>query len=156
MATRKSTDSGERGGSGTFTAEEKAAIKEYAAEKKAARKRAGSATKAAEEAQSVVDKIAELSGDDKRIAEGIHELVLKHAPDLAPRLWYGMPAYAKDGKVLCFVQPASKFKARYLTLGFQDVATLDDGAMWATSFAVAELGPDERRRIGELLRKAAG
>jgi uncharacterized protein YdhG (YjbR/CyaY superfamily) len=102
----------------------------------------------------VLAKIAEMPKADRAIAERIHALVKASAPDLAPRTWYGMPAYAKDGKVVCFFQSAQKFKSRYATLGFSDSANLDEGAMWPTSFALKELTPAEEARIGALVKKA--
>ncbi|WP_444662802.1 iron chaperone [Cellulomonas sp. CW35] len=106
-------------------------------------------------AAEVVAKIAELPENDRVIAEAIHRLVQDNAPDLAARTWYGMPAYAKDGKVLAFFQPASKFKARYGTLGFNDPAKLDDGPMWATTFAITALTPQVEAQIADLLKRAA-
>ena len=136
----------------SFTAEERAAMKERAQEvKKAARR----GTKADGE-RDVLDKIAEMSQPDRAMAERLHALIKESAPDLAPRTWYGMPAYAKDGKVVCFFQSAQKFKSRYATLGFSDEANLDDGTMWPTTFALKELTPAEEARIGELVRAAVG
>ena len=130
-----------------FTAEEKAAMRERARELKAA---AGKA-----EAESdVLAKIAEMAEPDRAMAERLHAIVKASAPDLSPKTWYGMPAYAKDGKVVCFFQSAEKFKARYATFGFNDTANLDDGAMWPTAFALKELTPDVEARIGELVKKA--
>jgi uncharacterized protein YdhG (YjbR/CyaY superfamily) len=138
-----------------FTADERAAMKEHAKELRATRAR--KAAGAPEDAEAdVLAKIAEMTGTDRAIAERLHEIVREHAPGLTARTWYGMPAYAKGGKVLCFLQPAAKFKARYATLGFNDGAALDDGAMWATSFAVTELTPEVERRIAELVTRAAG
>jgi uncharacterized protein YdhG (YjbR/CyaY superfamily) len=128
-------------------------MKERAAE--IAAERAGTATPAEQEA-AVLAKIAELPEGDRAIAEDLHKLIREFAPTLTPRLWYGMPAYAKGGKVLCFLQPASKFKARYATLGFSDAAQLDDGQMWPTSFALRQLGDAEATRIRELLARALG
>lgn len=144
MATSKS-------GAG-FTAEERAAMKEHAQELKTAARR-GKTTKADGEAD-VLAKIAELDEPDRGIATRIHEIVKSAAPDLTPKTWYGMPGWAKDGKIVCFFQPASKFKARYGTLGFNDIATLDDGQMWPTAFAVTELTPATEARITELVKKA--
>ena len=135
-----------------FTPEERAAMKERARELKAAAKRG--AAKADGEAD-VVAKIAEMPASDRAMAERIHEVVKANAPDLDPRTWYGMPAYAKDGKVLCFFQAADKFKARYATFGFNDVANLDDGAMWPTSWALTKLTAADEKRIGELVKRAA-
>ena len=106
--------------------------------------------------QEVLEKIAEMPADDRKLAERLHTLIMKTAPELAPRTWYGMPAYAKDGNVVCFFQNASKFKARYATLGFSDKANLDDGAMWPTSFALKEMTPADEKRIAALVKKAVG
>ena len=130
-----------------FTAEERAAMKERAKET-----RRSKGPKVDPEVE-VLAKIAELPDDDRAIAERIHALVAEHAPTLTPKTWYGMPAYAKAGKVAVFVQPASKFKARYATLGFNDVATLDDGSMWPTAFAIIKLTPADEQRIAELLAR---
>ncbi|MEU7028136.1 DUF1801 domain-containing protein [Streptomyces sp. NPDC015232] len=133
-------------------------MKERAKELRAASRggsRASKAEKAAEAEAEVLAKIAELPDADRALAERIHALVRTAAPALAPRLWYGMPAYAKDGKVLCFFQPASKFKARYATLGFNDVAALDEGMMWPTAFALTGLDPAVEDRITALLKTAA-
>lgn len=137
-----------------WTDEERAAMREHAAEIK----RAGGkgAAKKAEELQACLDKIAEMPDADRAIAERIHALVTETAPELEVRTWYGMPAYTKDGKVVCFFKPAGKFKSRYATLGFEDAASLDDGTMWATSFAVTALTAADEKRIAALVRKAAG
>lgn len=132
-----------------FTAEERAAMKEHARELKAARK-------GAEAEKDVLAKIAEMSGSDRELAEKFHALVKQHAPSLASRTWYGMPAYSKDGSVVCFFQSAAKFKARYATIGFNDAAALDDGTLWATSFAVTAIGEAEEARLVELLERAVG
>ena len=134
-----------------FTSEERAAMKERARELKA-ESRAGA--KKADAEQDLLAKIAELEGSDRAIAERLHAIVSTSAPELSPKTWYGMPAWAKDGKVLCFFQPARKFKARYATFGFNDVAKLDDGAMWPTSFALKELGVAEEKKIAALVKKA--
>jgi len=133
-----------------FTPEERAAMKERAAE---VRKQARKGAKADPE-KDLLEKIAEMTDDDRAIAERLHALVAEHAPALTPKTWYGMPGYALDGKVLVFFQAAAKFKVRYATIGFNDNATLDEGTMWPTAFAVTKLGPDEEALIGELLRKA--
>jgi uncharacterized protein YdhG (YjbR/CyaY superfamily) len=134
-------------GSKGFTAEERAAMRERAKELKAA--------KGKEEAESdVLAKIAEMPKPDRVMAKRLHALIKDSAPELAPRTWYGMPAYAKDGKVVCFFQSAAKFKSRYATLGFSDRANLDEGAMWPTSFALKELTAAEEARIGELVKQA--
>jgi uncharacterized protein YdhG (YjbR/CyaY superfamily) len=136
-----------------FTAEERAAMKEYARELKTSARRGSRATKADGE-NDVLEKIAEMPEPDRVIAERIHAIIKDTAPDLVPRTWYGMPAYAKDGNVVCFFQPAVKFKARYATLGFSDKANLDDGAMWPTSFALTELTAADEARIAELVKQA--
>ena len=112
-----------------------------------------SASKADAE-KDVLAKIAEMPKADRVMAERLHALVKASAPDLAPKTWYGMPAYAKDGKVICFFQSASKFKSRYATLGFSDSANLDNGAMWPTSFALKEMSAAEEKKIGALVKKA--
>jgi len=136
----------------TFTDEEKAAMKERAREQKAA---AGRGRKADGESD-VLAKIAEMSDRDRTMAERLHALVKASAPSLSPRTYYGMPAYAKDGKVLCFFQSAQKFKTRYATFGFNDTANLDEGAMWPTAFALMELTDVEEARIADLVKKAVG
>lgn len=144
-------------GNDGFTADEKAAMKERAAELRAEAKRAKGAAKAEAELNDLLEAIEKLPNNgDRALATRLHELIMAAAPQLAPRTWYGMPAYALDGKVLCFVQPASKFDTRYTTLGFTDTAQLDDGAMWPASFAVASIGPAEEARITELVRHAGG
>src|SRR4051794_6292425 len=140
------------GGSGEWTAEERAAMKEHATELKRAGGRG--AAKAAEEAQACLDKIAEMPDSDRVIAERVHAIVTETAPQLTVRTWYGMPAYALDGKVVCFFKPAVKFKMRYSTLGFSDTATLDDGTMWPTEFAVASLTKADEKTIAALVTKA--
>ncbi|WP_039824588.1 iron chaperone [Nocardia testacea] len=137
-----------------FSAEERDAMKEHAQELKTAARRGSRATKADGE-RDVLAKIAEMSEDDRALAERIHALVKASAPALSPKLWYGMPAYAKDGKVVCFFQSAAKFKARYATLGFNDSAKLDDGTLWPTAFALTKLTPADENRIGELLAKSS-
>ncbi|MCB5179220.1 iron chaperone [Streptomyces antimicrobicus] len=138
-----------------FTAEERAAMKDHAREQKKAARRGSAAEKAAEAERDVLAKIAEMPDSDRVMAERVHAVVTTHAPDLAPKLWYGMPAYARDGKVVCFFQSAAKFKARYATLGFNDAARLDDGAMWATGFALTEVTPEVEERIAALVKQAA-
>lgn len=139
-----------------FTAEERAAMKDHARDQKKATARRGSsrAEKEAAEARDVLAKIAEMPEADRVIAERIHEIITTAAPDLAPKLWYGMPAYARDGKVVCHFQSAEKFKSRYATLGFSDRAALDDGAMWATAYAVRELTAAGEERISALVKQA--
>ncbi|MFE9659120.1 iron chaperone [Streptomyces sp. NPDC005955] len=139
-----------------FTAEERAAMKEHARELKTAARRKSRADKAAAEEQDVLAKIAEMDGADRVMAERVHAVVKASAPVLAPKLWYGMPAYALDGKVVCFFQSAGKFKARYATLGFSDLAKLDEGAMWASSFALTEVTDEVEARIAALVTRAVG
>jgi len=135
-----------------FTDEERSAMKERAKELKTARR--GSRGKKVDEEGDVLAKITEMPESDRVMAERIHAVIKESAPDLTPRLWYGMPAYAKDGKVLCFFQPAAKFKARYATLGFNDVANLDEGSMWPTAFGLTELTAADEKKIAGLIRKA--
>jgi len=137
-----------------FTAEERAAMKDHAQELKTAARRGPRAAKADGESD-VLAKIAEMAEPDRVMAERIHAIIKASAPDLTSRTWYGMPAYAKDGKIVCFFQPARKFKTRYATLGFNDPAQLDDGAMWPIAFALTELTADDEARIGALVKKAA-
>ena len=137
-----------------FTAEERDAMKEHAKELKTAGRRGSRADKADGESE-VLAKIAEMTETDRAMAERLHAIIKASAPSLSPRTWYGMPAYAKDGKVLCFFQPAQKFKTRYATLGFNDAANLDEGAMWPTAFALTELTADVEERIGALVKRAA-
>jgi len=137
-----------------FTDEERAAMKERAQELKAETRRGTRANKADGESD-LLAKIAEMSAPDRAMAERLHALIMASAPALVPKTWYGMPAYAKDGKVVCFFQSAEKFKSRYATLGFSDEANLDDGAMWPTSFALKELTPADEARIEALVKKAA-
>jgi uncharacterized protein YdhG (YjbR/CyaY superfamily) len=136
-----------------FTDEERAAMREHAQELKEAARRGSRAGKADGESE-VLAKIAEMPEPDRTLAERLHAIVKAGAPALAPKLWYGMPAYAKDGKVVCFFQSARKFKTRYATLGFMHEANLDDGAMWPTAFALKELTGAEETRIGALVKKA--
>ncbi|MFH9723642.1 iron chaperone [Streptomyces sp. NPDC017254] len=156
----ESTDAeaAEKSGSGEkydgFTSEERDAMKERAKELKSTARRGSRSPKADGETE-VRAKIAEMADADRVLAERIHEIVKAHAPGLAPKLWYGMPSYARDGKVVCFFQSAQKFKSRYATLGFSDLAQLDDGAMWATSYALTELTADDEARIAALVEKAA-
>jgi uncharacterized protein YdhG (YjbR/CyaY superfamily) len=129
-----------------FTAEERAAMKERAKELKGAGKADGES--------DVLEKIAEMPKSDRAMAERLHAIVKASAPDLSPRTWYGMPAYAKDGKVVCFFRPAYKFKDRYATFGFNDKANLDEGHMWPTAFALTELTAADEKRIAALVKKA--
>jgi uncharacterized protein YdhG (YjbR/CyaY superfamily) len=134
-----------------FTAEEKAAMKERAKELKA---EARANLKKEEGEKDLLEKIAEMSEPDRGMAERIHAIVTANAPDLWPKTWYGMPAYARDGKVVCFFQSAEKFDARYATLGFNDTAKLDEGDMWPTAFALKGLTAAEEKRIAALVKKA--
>jgi uncharacterized protein YdhG (YjbR/CyaY superfamily) len=143
MAERKT---GKRKASKGFTDEERAAMRERVKESQRAGKGDGES--------EVRAKIAEMEGSDRAMAERIHALVKDSAPDLAPRTWYWMPAYAKDGKVVCFFQSAQKFKARYATLGFSDSANLDEGAMWPTAYALKQLTAAEEKTIAALLARA--
>ncbi|WP_437065174.1 iron chaperone [Streptomyces sp. enrichment culture] len=129
-------------------------MKERAKEVKASARRGSRADKAAEDEAAVLAKIAEMEEPDRTMAERLHAVVRASAPDLRPKLWYGMPAYAKDGKVVCFFQSAQKFKSRYATLGFSDQANLDDGAMWPASYALRELTAAHEARIGALVKQA--
>src|SRR4051794_4014174 len=146
MAERKQSAKGStRTASKGFTADERAAMRERAKELKAGK---------ADGESEVLAKIAEMPEADRIMAERLHALIRASAPDLSPRTWYGMPAYAKDGKVVCFFQSAQKFKSRYATLGFSDKANLDEDAMWPTSFALKELTAAEEARIGALVKRA--
>jgi uncharacterized protein YdhG (YjbR/CyaY superfamily) len=132
-----------------FSAAEKAAMKERAKELKAQQNRE-------ESTRAQLEKIAEFPQPDRGLAERIHAIVTATAPELTPKLWYGMPGYAKDGKILCFFQPADKFDARYATFGFNDIATLDDGPMWPTSFAIVEMTDAVEKTIAALVKRAVG
>ena len=136
-----------------FTDEERAAMRERAKEQKA---EARANKKKAEGESDLLAKIAEMQQPDRAMAERLHEIVKASAPALSPKTWYGMPAYAKDGKVVCFFTPAEKFNSRYATFGFNDIANLDEGTMWPTSFALTELTADDEARIGALVKKAVG
>ena len=138
----------------TFTEDEKSAIQERARELKADARRAKGGKVDGE--ADLVAKIADMEPADRAMAEGVHAIVRASVPSLESKTWYGMPAYAKDGQIVAFFQPAAKFKARYSTLGFNDPAALDDGAMWATSYAITDLTPAVKARIAELVKKAAG
>ena len=151
--TQKSTQSAAASNeeSNGFTDEERAAMKERAKELKA---EARANKNKAEGESDVLAKIAEMPEADRVMAERIHAIIKASAPALAPKTWYGMPAYARDGKIVCFFQSAQKFNARYATLGFNDIANLDEGAMWPTAFALKELTAAEEARISELVKKA--
>ncbi|HUK96425.1 MAG TPA: DUF1801 domain-containing protein [Gaiellaceae bacterium] len=141
--------------SGGLSADERAAVKERAQELKTAAQRGSRASKADGE-KDLLAKIAEMPEPDRAMAKRLHAIVTKTAPDLAPRTWYGMPAYAKGGKVVCFFQSAQKFKTRYATLGFSDSANLDAGAMWPTSYALKKLTAAEEAKIVALVTRAVG
>jgi uncharacterized protein YdhG (YjbR/CyaY superfamily) len=145
MATRTPTKSS------TFSDDEKAAMKERAKEQKAAARRGADE---AEGERDVLAKIAEMPKSDRVMAERIHAIVKASAPGLAAKTWYGMPAYAKDGKLICFFKAADKFKSRYATFGFEETANLDDGTMWATSWALTKLTAADEDRIAALVKKA--
>lgn len=147
--TAKSTTPGNKQSSG-FTDVERAAMKERAKELKATR------TDKADGENAVLAKIAEMPLSDRVMAERLHTIVNASAPDLAPKLWYGMPAYAKDDKVVCFFQSAQKFKTRYATLGFSDKANLDEGGLWPTAFALKDLSAVVEAKIAALVKKAVG
>jgi len=136
----------------TFSDEERAAMKERAKELKGSGRRGSK--KADDDKAAVLAKIAEMEQPDRGLAERLHAVITTSAPELAPKLWYGMPAYAKDGKIVCFVQPALKFKTRYATLGFNDVANLDEGTLWPTAYGITDLTAEDEVTIGALVRKA--
>jgi len=146
MSTKKATQKSTKSTKG-FSAEEREAMKERAQELKAE-------ARGADGEKAVLAKIAEMPKADRDLAKRVHEIVKASAPDLVPKTWYGMPAYAKDGKVVCYYQSAHRFKSRYGTFGFSDKANLDEGAMWPTSFAVKELTPAEEARIAALVKQA--
>ncbi|MGW4940265.1 iron chaperone [Actinoplanes sp. NPDC004185] len=135
---------------GVFTEEERGAMKERAKELRASSKRGAQP----DTESQVLEKIAEMAESDRVLAERLHALIKAGAPALTPKLWYGMPAYARDGKVVCFFQSAAKFKTRYAVLGFSDEVRLDDGAMWPTSFALTELNPATETRVSALVQQA--
>ncbi|MGH2756668.1 MAG: iron chaperone [Actinomycetota bacterium] len=148
-ATQKPAKSTTGKASKGWTAEERAAAKAYARELKAEER-------GANDEKAVLAAIAEMPKKDRAMAKRVHALIKASAPTLSPKTWYGMPAYAKDGKVVCFFQSADKFKSRYATLGFSDTANLDQGAMWPTSFALKELTAAEEAKIGKLVKQAVG
>ena len=139
-----------------FTEDERAAMKERAKEMKAAARRSGSKTAQADAEADVLAKIAEMADSDRVIAERLHAIVKDTAPELSPRTYYGMPAYAKDGKVVCFFRNAGKFKERYAMLGFNDAAKLDQGSMWPVAFALTKLTAADEKKIRALVKKAVG
>ena len=157
MSTKKGTQKSAKSTTATdkkskgFTDEERAAMKERAQELKA---EARANKNKADGESAVLAKIAEMPEPDRAMAERLHAIIKASAPALSPRLWYGMPAYAKDGKVVCFFQSAQKFNTRYATFGFNDTANLDEGAMWPIAFALKELTAAEEARIGALVKKA--
>ena len=144
-ATKTSTD--RTGATTKFSAEERAAMKERARELKAARNKE-------EGERALLEKIAVMPEPDRAMAERLHAIITKSAPALSPKTWYGMPAYAKDDEIVCFFKSADKFKSRYATLGFEEAANLDEGAMWPTSFALTKLTAAEEKKIGALVKKA--
>jgi uncharacterized protein YdhG (YjbR/CyaY superfamily) len=149
---KKSTTSAKRptaprNSSSKFTADERAAMKERAKELKAEAARADGE-------EALREAIAKMQGDDRAMAKRVHAIVMASAPELSPKTWYGMPAYAKDGEVVCFFQDAAKFKSRYATFGFSDAANLDQGALWPVSFALKELTATEEKKLGALVKKA--
>jgi uncharacterized protein YdhG (YjbR/CyaY superfamily) len=147
-AKKSTTTSAKRTGAGNkFTAEERAAMKERAKELKAAKTKE-------EGERALLEKIAEMPKPDRVMAERLHAIVTKSAPNLSPKTWYGMPAYAKDDQIVCFFKSADKFKSRYATLGFEEAANLDEGAMWPTSFALTTLTAADEKKIGALVKKA--
>ena len=147
-AKKGTTTSSKRTGAGSkFTAEERAAMKERAKELKAAKTKE-------EGERALLEKIAEMPKPDRVMAERLHAIVTKSAPNLSPKTWYGMPAYAKDDQIVCFFKSADKFKSRYATLGFEEAANLDEGAMWPTSFALKRLTAADEKKIGALVKKA--
>jgi uncharacterized protein YdhG (YjbR/CyaY superfamily) len=148
------TKSAATGSSTAFTAEERAAMKARASEVRASRGRGKD--RAAAEAQAVHDAIAALPSTDRALAEKLHVLVTEAAPGLAPKTWYGMPAYFKEGKVLCYFKAASKFKTRYAQFGFEDAAQLDDGTLWPTVYAITDITETGEAVITERVRKAVG
>lgn len=131
-------------------------MKDRSAELRAEGSRARGAAKAEAEAQDCRDKIEAMPDGDRQLAEQFHALVTAAGPELSPKTWYGMPAYAKNGKLVCYFKPASKFKMRYATFGFEDAAQLDDGNLWPTVFAVTDIGVAEQKMITDLVRKAVG
>jgi hypothetical protein len=148
-AKRSTTTSAKRTGTGSkFTAEERAAMKERARELKAAQNKE-------EGERALLAKIAEMPEPDRRMAKRLHAIITATAPDLSPKTWYGMPAYAKDDEIVCFYKSADKFKSRYATFGFEEAANLDEGAMWPTSFALKKLTAADEKKIGALVKKAA-
>ena len=155
MAEKRATGKGKQASAKSegFTADEKAAMRERAKELRAEARR-GKDRAAGE--SDLLEKIAEMPKGDRDMATRLHAIVTKTAPDLMPKTWYGMPAYARDGKIVCFFQSAAKFGARYATFGFNDTAKLDDGTMWPTSFALKKLTAADEKKIAALVKKAVG
>ena len=153
MATAQKSSSRNAADGKGFTTEEKAAMRERAREQKAESR---SRDARADGEKDLLAKVAEMPAPDRAMAERLHAAITASVPALAPKTWYGMPAYARDGKIVCFFQSADKFKARYATFGFSDEATLDDGAMWPTSFALTKLTAADEARIVDLVKKAIG
>ena len=154
MPAKRTTAAKKTGSYDGFTDEERAAMKDHAEELKTAARRGKGPSR--EEAEGeVLAKIGQMSPADRAMGERIHAIVTAAAPELMPRLWYGMPAYAKEGKLVCHFQPAEKFKTRYATLGFSDRANLDDGAMWPVAYALGKLTAADEKRIATLVRQAA-
>ncbi|MBM4407154.1 MAG: DUF1801 domain-containing protein [Chloroflexi bacterium] len=151
MTSTKPTKRTDTSTSGGLTADEKAAMRDRVREAKAEARRGSD--RAAGEAD-LLAKVAQMPPSDRAMAERIHEIVTETAPELMPKTWYGMPAYARDGKIVCFFQAADKFKARYATFGFDQEAELDDGAMWPTSWALTKLTPADEKRIAALVKQA--
>jgi hypothetical protein len=143
----------QRSASTRFTEEERAAMKERAHELKAEKRRGGRSSKADGE-REVFGKLAEMPEADRSMGERLHAIIKENAPELSPKTWYGMPAYAKDGKVVCFFKSAAKFKSRYATFGFEEAANIDAGAMWPTSWALTELTAADEKKIAALVKKA--
>jgi len=150
---QKTKQTTKKSSTGRFSSEERAAMQARAAE---VRTSSRSKDKAADEAQACLDAIAALPPGDRKLAARVHELVTESGPGLAPKTWYGMPAYASDGKVVCYFKAASKFKTRYAQFGFEAEANLDDGTMWPTVFALTELSDAEERAIERLVKRAVG
>ncbi|AKU17591.1 iron chaperone [Luteipulveratus mongoliensis] len=139
-----------------FTEDERAAMKDRATELKKSARSGTSAKKAETEKQALLDTVAAMPDDDRAIAEALHAIVTKNAPDLAPKTWYGMPAWAKDGQVVLFLKPAGKFKMRYAEVGFSETAQLDDGDIWPTVYAVTTINPAIEKQLTALVKRAAG
>ena len=152
MATAQKTTSGAADAK-SFSAEEKAAMRERARELKA---EARSRDERAEGERDLLAKIAEMNDSDRTMAERLHAAITKAAPELAPKTWYGMPAWAREGRLVCFFKPAAKFSSRYATFGFEEAARLDEGTMWTTSFALTKLTPADEAKLVALVKKAVG